>query len=358
MHLGGRAYFDNAWISSDDFAPTETQDASYWRTIRLEADGTLFTNAFFKIQVDFVGAEVALKDVYVGLKKLGSLGTLHAGHFKEPFSLEEQTSSRFVTFMERAAANAFAPARNNGIMLNNNFLEDGRLGVFLGIFRETNDQGSVAEDGGYAFTFRVAAFFLEDKETNRILHAGFGFSFRDPNDETVRYRARPDIGTGPRFVDTGDFAADEVNLFDVEVAFLYRRFHVQAEAFLVDASGAGGPEPTFTGFYVEVGWFVVGGQRHYSTDKKVIERPKIERSFHANGGGAGAWQVAFRFDTIDLTDGGVTGGVQDTFTFGANWYWNPHMVVKFNVILADVSDGGPFGEADVTIFAMRFQFDF
>jgi phosphate-selective porin OprO and OprP len=359
MHIGGRIFWDTAWMSSDDFASAQTQDTSFFRAVRLEADGTMFTNAFYKVQVDFVGAEVAIKDVFLGLRKCGPVGTFTAGHFKEPLSLDEMTSNRYITFMERSAAGvAFAPSRNNGFMVNNNFLEEGLLGVWLGMFKEANDQGNGTDDGSYSLTLRVAAFFLHDKDANRVLHAGFGYSFRNATDDTLQFRARPAIGTGARFVDTGTFTANEENLVNFELAFMLKTIHVQAEFFMADCSGAGGPDATFTGWYVEVSWFVVGGRRTYSTDKKVFDRPKIEQNFHAGGGGPGAWQIGFRFDTIDLTDSGVNGGVQDCFTVGANWYWNPHMRVMFNVIFADVSDGGPFGEGELTIFATRFQVDF
>jgi len=360
MHIGGRAYFDNIWISSDDFDSSETQDVSFWRTIRLEADGTIFTNAFYKIQMDLAGGVTALKDVYMGLKKCGPVGTVTAGHFKQPIGLDENTSSRFTTFMERAACtSAFAPSRENGLMVNNNFLTDGMLGVFASIYRfGTSDAGTVADDGSYSLAVRLCAFFLHDKDQNRVLHVGFGYSFVTAVNNTFQLRARPDIGTGPRFVDTGTFTANEQNIFNAELLFHWKAFHAQLEFYGVDTSGAGGADASFTGWYVEVGWFIVGGQRNYSTDKKVVERPHIDRNFHAGGGGMGAWQVAFRFDTIDLTDAGIAGGVQETFTVGANWYWNPHMRVMFNVIFADIGDGGPFGEGELTIFATRFQFDF
>ena len=360
MHIGGRMYWDNIWGTSDDFDSSNTQDTSFFRTLRLEADGTMFTNAFYKIQVDFIGTEVALKDVYMGLKKCGPVGTFTAGHFKVPISLEEQTSSRFITFMERAACVvAFAPSRENGLMVNNNFLTDGMLGVFACIYRfGTSDQGVVADDGSYSFAVRFAAFFLHDKEQNRVLHVGIGYSYITCVNNGIQLRARPDIGTGPRFVDTGTVLANEENLFNAELMFQWKKFHAQLEFFGADLSGSGGPEPSFTGWYVEVGYFLVGGQHNYSTDKKCNDRPKISQNFHAGAGGPGAWQVAFRFDTIDLTDSGVAGGVQETFTFGVNWYWNPHMRVMFNVIWADIGDGGPLGEGELTYFATRFQFDF
>lgn len=359
MHIGGRVFWDTVWMSSDDFDSAQTEDSSYFRTVRLEADGTMFRNAFYKVQVDFIGAETALKDVYIGLRKLGPVGTFTAGHVKESLSLDELTSNRFLLFMEKSAAGvAFAPGRNNGFLVNNSFLKDGMLGVWVGFFKEANDQGVATDDGGYALTARVACFLLHDKETNRVLHLGVGYSIRNAVDDTLQFRARPAIGTGARFVDTGTFAANEESLLNFELAFLLRTIHVQAEFFLVDCSGAGGPEPTFTGWYVEIGWFVVGGQEAYSTDKKVFDRPKLDRMLHAGGGGFGAWQIAVRYDTVDLTDSGVLGGVQDTITAGVNWWWNPHMRVMFNVIFADVSDGGPFGEGDLTIFGTRFQVDF
>jgi phosphate-selective porin OprO/OprP len=359
IHFGGRLFYDTAWPSSDDFARAQTQDTSFFRAVRLEADGTMFTNAFFKVQVDFVGAEVALKDVFMGLKKLGAAGTLTAGHFKEPFSLDELTSARWTSFMERAAATtAFSPSRNNGVSLENSFLEDGMLGVALGFFRTVNDQAAVSDDGSYAMTVRIAAFFLEDKDSNRIVHVGFGYTFRNSTNDSVQVRARPDIANVARFVDTGTFTANEESIFCFELMLMWKTFHVQAEAFLAEYSGSGGPEPTFSGWYVEVGWFVCGGQRVYGKAKKTVSRPKIDQNLHAGDGGWGAWQVCFRFDTIDLTDSGITGGVQDCMTVGVNWYWNLYMRVMFNVIWADISDGGPFGEGELTIFAMRFQVDF
>lgn len=360
-HVGGRVYFDNFWETSDDFDSDETQDTSFFRTVRLEVDGTMFKYAIYKVQIDFISSDdqVQLKDVYMGLKELGFAGTFHAGHFKEPIGLEENTSSRFITFMERAACSAFAPSRENGFMFNNNFLEDGMLGIWASIYRYgTNNQGLVADDGSTSFAVRVAAFFLHDKEKNQVLHVGFGYTYVTAVNDTLRFRARPDIGTGTRFVDTGSFAANDASIFCAEFAFLWKTFHVQGEFYGVDCSGAGGAEPSFTGWYVEIGWFAVGGKRHYSTSKKVIDRPDIEQNFHAGGSGPGAWQLAFRYDSIDLTDSGIAGGVQDTITFGVNWYWNPHMRVMFNFIWADISDGGPFGEGNLNIFAMRFQVDF
>ena len=74
--------------------------------------------------------------------------------------------------------------------------------------------------------------------------------------------------------------------------------------------------------------------------------------------------LAVRYDETDLTDSGIAGGEQETITVGLNWHWNPNARVMFNYVMADISNG-PTGsleagkiEGEVTVFEIRFQFDF
>jgi len=294
----------------------------------------------------------------MGLRNLGPVGTFAAGQFKQPFSLSELTSLRFITFMERAAPTAaFSPSFQDGFMLSNGFLEEKRLLVALSAFKATTN-GTATDNGGYGVAARFAAFLLEDDDSHRILHVGFCYAYASTGVGTKQFRARPDIGTGSRFVDTGAVAADDVALYDFEILFTWRELHAQAEYYWARLSGGGGPDPSFTGFYIEVGYFLRGGRVNYNKDKKVVDRPHIEERFHAGGTGSGAWQIAVRYDNVDLSDSGVSGGLQEGFTFGVNWYWNPNMRVMFNVIWMDIREGGPFGEGNLTVFGTRFQLDF
>ena len=82
---------------------------------------------------------------------------------------------------------------------------------------------------------------------------------------------------------------------------------------------------------------------------------KPTKNFHDGGDGWGAWELAFRIDSIDLTDGNITGGEAMTYVFGVNWYWNPNMRVMFNFVIGDLDESGA---DDVTALEMRFQADF
>ena len=56
------------------------------------------------------------------------------GHFKEYFSLEELTSSKYITFMERSLpVSTFAPSRNSGLGLFRDLYGE-RITVGLGVF--------------------------------------------------------------------------------------------------------------------------------------------------------------------------------------------------------------------------------
>jgi len=86
--------------------------------------------------------------------------------------------------------------------------------------------------------------------------------------------------------------------------------------------------------------------RHYK--KGAFNRPKVKRP--VNEGGPGAWQIAARYDVIDLSDqaaaiaaGGIVScaecGEQKTWIFGVNWWLNDYTRLTFNYAQSDISAG-------------------
>ena len=46
--------------------------------------------------------------------------------------------------------------------------------------------------------------------------------------------------------------------------------------------------------------------------------------------GWGAWELAFRFSKLDLTNGTLEGGIMDTYSLALNWWPGPRIQVTPN----------------------------
>jgi phosphate-selective porin OprO/OprP len=78
--------------------------------------------------------------------------------------------------------------------------------------------------------------------------------------------------------------------------------------------------------------------------------------------GRGAWEVAARWNHLDLNDGPVRGGVTGALELGVNWHLNNNRKVMFEYLHQDRRDKGtaPNGTVggDVDGFGIRTQFFF
>ena len=158
LRVGGRVHLDFSSFDMDDDvedAYGDEEDSHEFRRARLSIDGILYNNYEFKVEFDYDGGDADFKDVYLGIRNLPVdwLGGVRFGHFKEPFGLEQLTSSNDITFMERSLVSVFTPDRNTGIMFYDDVL-DGRMTWAAGVFRESDDFGDGGGDN-YNFTARL-----------------------------------------------------------------------------------------------------------------------------------------------------------------------------------------------------------
>lgn len=362
--IGGRIQWDMAAYSQDDDVQVLVGDipaAAEFRRVRLSTEGEYATSlpAFYKLELDFAGSEVAFKDVYLGVKKIPYVGSIQAGHFKEPIGLEVLTSSRFITFMERALPmEAFAPERNTGIMLSNHAFDE-RMTWALGGFTDVGDDAGGTLDSDFRVSARITGLPWYDKESKgaKLLHLGVSGSIINPQDDMVRFRSRPESHLAPRFVDTGAFASDEAYLFGGEAALILGPFSLQGEYLHTCVDVTGGDEASFDGFYVFGSWFLTGEHREYKRSSAAFDRVRPKKNFGLGAGGRpGAWELALRYSHLDLNDEGIKGGQLSDVTAGVNWYLNPNLKLMFNYVFAQVNRNGLDGDAHV--FQTRFGVDF
>ena len=353
LKIGGRLMTDWLWSSEDKEIKQdvgEQEDGVEIRRARLYFSGLIYENVEYKLQFDFAGGDADLKDAYLGLTDF-PLGKLRMGHFKEPFSLEELTSNKYITFLERALPNIFAPSRNTGFMLHNT-ASDERMTTAIGMFRSTDDYGENVDDGGYNITGRVTSLPIYENKGTNLLHLGAAYSYRNP-DDSIRYRQRPEAHLTDRFLDTSSFASDQVDLAGLEAAWVNGPLSLQGEYMMANADRLGsGSDVEFDGYYVQASYFLTGEHRNYKTSEGAFSRIKPKNNYSA-AGGSGAWEIKARYSGLDLSDRDITGGELNNITAGLNWYLNPNTKIMWDYVHADKDD---VGQADMLM--MRLQFDF
>ena len=128
-------------------------DGFEFRRARLFFSGTIYDRVEFKANYDFAGGDADFKDVWIALKT--SAGKVQFGHFKEPFSLEELNSSKYLPFLERSLNNAFAPGRNSGIGFSGKKGDKFNWGI--GAFYDANDFGISSSEDNVNITGRIVA---------------------------------------------------------------------------------------------------------------------------------------------------------------------------------------------------------
>ena len=128
-----------------------------------------------------------------------------------------------------------------------------------------------------------------------------------------------------------------------------------------------GGTAVFTSFYAQTGYILTGEHRPYNKPKAVLGR--VKPTCAVGKGGAGAWELAARYSTVNLNSGGINGGSLQNMTYGLNWYLNDFTKFQFNYINTDLSRavGAPVGTDPLAanqidghsgIYAVRCQIDF
>jgi phosphate-selective porin OprO/OprP len=318
-------------------------------------EGTLPGNFGYRTEIDVANSGVEITDLFLTYKPKPEL-TLTVGQHKPFWGLEELTSDLMTSFMERGAFNsAFGFERRVGVSAaysGKTLLVQG--GVFTDNAADLNNDtnNSYSVDGRVVFMPKIGG---------GTLHVGGSLHRREFNDiaTTARYRARPFLHTTDvRLVDTGAFSADGETSYGAELAYIAGRFHATGEGHWLTAHRPGLADPTFFGGYAELGYMLTDDETAYKGG--VYERIKPKKPL--GKGGIGALQFNARYDLLDLSDGAIVGGRQQTA--GVSLLWIPTDYVRFILnyghIWIDDAAVRAAGDRNYTADAlgMRAQFDF
>ncbi|PHQ58710.1 MAG: hypothetical protein COC03_08105 [Robiginitomaculum sp.] len=291
------------------------------RRAYIGAHGKIMRNVSYNIDVGVdENGKVTPIVAFVDWKPFKPNFRIRAGQFKSPMSLDESTSSRFTSTIERAAfTDSFNIQRRVGV----GFVERGEKHTLsAGFFGGAIDHQPFASGRVIA----ARATFTPFLQKKKVVHLGASYRHRTDNKDKGpnRYTQRPYSHNTNPILSTGRIAESDTTIIG-EAAWVNDKVWVAGEYAVNSAKCATCiSDPSFNGYYAEVGMFF-RGRKVYKNGK--FNRPKVYDP--VTEGGRGAFSVVARYDGLDLKDSAIDGGDLKTWILGADWY--PTKNIRFGV---------------------------
>ncbi len=347
-----RIYLDVAGYIEDKNA---LSNGFYVRRARWAMKTLLWHDWYAEVDFDFAEESTELKDAYISYRGIcGGQGYVRIGNFRQPFGLEENTTSRNLMFMERSlGTDAFAVGRRMG-------LEFARWGenfrVAASVFGADVEDFEKSEDETINFAARLNYTPIQTQESVLLLGASGALRSTDFDNGKVRFKTKPQSNVADvKFVDTGNITdVDKYNVFGGELAYMNKKFYSQAEYMTTNVTRMNDLESlTFGGGYVYAGYFLTDDTHPYNNDTAEFGRVKPSSK-------SGAWELTARYSTVDMDDQEILAGGATAMSVGVNYYANANIRMYLNYGMvnnnenATAKDDSLVGDDDFSYVQMRF----
>jgi phosphate-selective porin OprO/OprP len=218
------------------------------------------------------------------------------------------------------------------------------------------NRNAFSGDTSYQVVGRATFAPIYKKDTG-VLHTGVWGSWRDVNnqynaDGTLRtggwaYQSAPNTDVDrTNWINTGNLSSakvcavtvkgvctsyklvkqvNNIAMFGAELAGAYGPVHLTAEYMQAQIAGYGySGSDTLQGYSVQGGWFLTGENRPYDVKRGAWDRLIPLNSF-VGGSGWGAFEIAGRYDLMDMNTLHINGGSINTGSLALNWYLTPRV---------------------------------
>jgi phosphate-selective porin OprO and OprP len=332
IKFGAAAVFDYTGFSQNAASVSQVgrqEDQFQVRDLRLMLRGTLGTD--YKVNYFVAGVykgfdtdpekKWELVDLWFAFP-LGSPATkLTLGKTKETFDYEMVGDSANLPQQERVMSPFFV-SRNVGAKLSQVFGADQRMTLSGGVFNDWWVSGDALSDSGTDVSARFTGLAWDQPDGKRFLHLGLSGRYAGADNNTLRYKGRPESNVTDNYVDTGNLPGDHAWHLGLEALWNEGPFSVLAEYNRAWVNSSASGDPSFYGYYVTASWILTGETRPY--DRTVGYARRIMPK-----GRWGAPELVARFSHEDLDDGVVQGGKLDKTYLGINWWATRRWKVGF-----------------------------
>lgn len=321
------------------------------RRTRFAIKAQLDKNWYGELDTDWTSGTPELKDAILAFTGVEGL-EIKAGNFKENFSIQRNTTSRYLMFMERAMVTYLAPSRHLGINARySNKWFWASAGVF-GPELSSSEELTYMEDGnkdygyneGLSYTGKLV-FRPLYKSTTSSLHIGGAVSYREPKLTSTdgyfvgRYSSRNSTSINrKKYLDTDDVKGlDHELAWTVELAGHWKQLRYEtayiARGMYLDQTVNPLPTQWAEGWYAQASWLLFGGSQNYDADGAKYTRTTSERKW-------GNLEIAFRYEYADFNTGklfshkvadtNIFGGSGEAYTVGLNYYPTKNVKIVLN----------------------------
>ncbi|MBQ3439691.1 MAG: hypothetical protein IJG35_06905 [Bacteroidales bacterium] len=313
------------------------------RRARFAVKGQIDENWYGEFDMDLANGLVELKDAIVRYTGVPHL-ELQVGNFKENFSIQRNTTSRYLQFMERPmVCSALTPSRHLGV--NAKWAKDWlwfSAGAFTQEVAGAEEWTNVADNNkdfgrnaGYSLTTKLVLRPLY-KLDNASLHIGAAYSYRTTKvsmatGEWGTYRASARNSTSinrKKYLDTNNLKDfDHNNLWTVELAGHWGGLRYEA-AYVADNvrfKAKDAVPANLSGWYAQAGMLLFGGHQRYDANGGKYTKIKPGKKW-----GDVELCARYEFCNLNCPAANVYGGAAEAYTVGLNWWVNNNVKMQLN----------------------------
>lgn len=336
----GRIFWD--YIANDaDGGSTGTYGDSGWelRRARLGMQGK-YKPISWKAELDFADTtDIEWKDVWVAYNGKTNYGKwwLKFGQAHTAFGHATISSSKYMPLMRRPLfADGPQHARRVGASV---FHQADRWFVHGSAqVRGLNDNAvSGATEDRQTYAFRIGGTpYKRDKK--HLFHIGGSYMHEELKGDrfnNIDNNLVSHLGDGDQLEwDNAEAGveADTVDAFGGEAIGVWGPLHSVFEYTAWDVDTVSSGSYDLDGWAFDVGYFITGESMKY---KNKGQFSGIKPNKSVTKGGWGAWQLAARYEQMDLRDNTIDGGKAEVFTVGLNWHptSNTRVMANYNTVL-------------------------
>ncbi|WP_394537255.1 porin [Lysobacter enzymogenes] len=327
----GRLLLDQTFTRGSAFA-ARNLSGSDLASARLGAEGE-FGPLGYKVEADFAGNEVTLKDAYLSYDtRLGGHAVeFYLGNKLKDRSLDGATSGVATPFMERNAVASVGGMQSGyfGLGLSAKVFGDG----WHASLAVTGDDVGNAGDASDTVAYLARAHWNPLRGGDGFVHLGGWYWYEQLGADVASINKTSPVALGwndqVRVSASSIANVDNDRAWGAELGAVYRSGWLFGERTVRTIESDTVGEVRHKASSVYAGWLLTGEKPGFSRRSGVWTATRVLRP--VDQGGIGAFELALRYDRYDFTDA-ARGGDGDAWTLGLNWYLNDWSRLMLNYV--------------------------